>query len=61
MTRGGPRLLHGATVAGEIRAQVKKDVLAFKRRQGYAPTLAVVMVGSDAPSADSAAIRMRTG
>ena len=51
MTRGGPRLLQGATVAGEIRAQVKKDVLAFKRRQGYAPTLAVVMVGSDAPSA----------
>jgi methylenetetrahydrofolate dehydrogenase (NADP+)/methenyltetrahydrofolate cyclohydrolase len=47
----GPRLLQGATIAGEIRTRVKKDVVAFKRRQGYAPTLAVVMVGSDAPSA----------
>src|SRR5439155_26202904 len=51
MSPPGPTLLHGATIAGEIRAQVKKDVAGFKRRQGYAPTLAVVMVGSDAPSA----------
>jgi methylenetetrahydrofolate dehydrogenase (NADP+)/methenyltetrahydrofolate cyclohydrolase len=51
MSRGSPRLLQGATIAGEIRAKVKKDVAAFKRRYGFAPTLAVVMVGSDAPSA----------
>ena len=51
MSRNGPRLLHGAPIAAEIRGQVKHDVAAFKRRYGFAPTLAIVMVGSDAPSA----------
>ncbi len=49
--RGGPRLLAGAPIAAEIRAGVKDDVAAFKRRNGFAPTLAVVLVGRDAPSA----------
>lgn len=46
-----PRLLAGGPIASEIRAGVKKDVQAFKRRFGYAPSLAVVLIGKDAPSA----------
>ena len=47
--RGG-RLLQGAPIAAEIRASVKDDVAAFKRRHGFSPALAVVIVGRDAPS-----------
>jgi methylenetetrahydrofolate dehydrogenase (NADP+) / methenyltetrahydrofolate cyclohydrolase len=47
----GPRILHGAPIAGEIRAGVRDEVVAFRRRHGIAPTLAVVLVGHDAPSA----------
>lgn len=47
----GPKLLQGAPIAAEIRTDVKTDVAAFRRRYGYVPTLAVVMVGRDAPSA----------
>jgi methylenetetrahydrofolate dehydrogenase (NADP+)/methenyltetrahydrofolate cyclohydrolase len=43
--------LAGAPIATEIKAKVKADVAAFRRRNGYAPTLAVVLVGRDAPSA----------
>lgn len=51
MPRGsGARLLQGAPIATEIRASVKDDVAAFKRRYGNAPGLAVVIVGRDAPS-----------
>ncbi len=46
-----PRLLAGGPIASEIRAGVKKDVQAFQRRYGYAPSLAVVLIGRDAPSA----------
>jgi len=46
-----PRLLAGGPIAAEIRAGVKADVAAFRRRFRYAPTLAVVLVGKDAPSA----------
>jgi methylenetetrahydrofolate dehydrogenase (NADP+)/methenyltetrahydrofolate cyclohydrolase len=46
----GARLLQGAPIAAEIRASVKDDVAAFKRRHGFAPSLAVVIVGRDAPS-----------
>jgi len=45
------RLLAGAPIAAEIKARVKADVAGFRRRYGYAPTLAVVLVGRDAPSA----------
>jgi methylenetetrahydrofolate dehydrogenase (NADP+)/methenyltetrahydrofolate cyclohydrolase len=34
-----------------MRARIKTEVAGFKRRHGYAPTLAVVIVGRDAPSA----------
>ncbi len=51
MGRGkGARLLSGAPIATEIRASVKDDVAAYKRRFGHAPALAVVIVGRDAPS-----------
>jgi methylenetetrahydrofolate dehydrogenase (NADP+) / methenyltetrahydrofolate cyclohydrolase len=46
----GARLLQGAPIATEIRASVKDDVAAFAHRHGYAPTLAIVIVGRDAPS-----------
>ena len=47
----GCRWLAGAPIAAEIKAKVKADVGTFRRRNGYAPTLAVVLVGRDAPSA----------
>ena len=51
MTEPGPRLLLGAPIAAEVRAQVKVEIAALRRRHGAAPTLAVVFVGRDAPSA----------
>lgn len=45
------RILAGAPIAAEIKATVKVDVASFRKRYGYAPTLAVVLVGRDAPSA----------
>ncbi len=49
--RKGPRILSGGAIGAEIRAGVKRDIAAFRRRHGYAPTLAIVLVGRDAPSA----------
>jgi methylenetetrahydrofolate dehydrogenase (NADP+)/methenyltetrahydrofolate cyclohydrolase len=49
--RRGPRLLQGAPFAAEIRARARLDIAAFRRRAGYSPTLAIVLVGRDAPSA----------
>ena len=51
MTESSPRLLLGAPIATEIRTQVKLEIVALRRRFGAAPTLAVVFVGRDAPSA----------
>jgi len=51
MIGDGPRLLLGAPIAAEIRASVANDVAAFRGRRGYAPALAIVLVGKDAPSA----------
>ncbi len=51
MTEAQARLLLGAPVAAEIRASVRDDIAAFVERRGYAPTLAIVLVGRDAPSA----------
>ncbi|MEO5964146.1 MAG: bifunctional 5,10-methylenetetrahydrofolate dehydrogenase/5,10-methenyltetrahydrofolate cyclohydrolase [Candidatus Limnocylindrales bacterium] len=47
----GPRLLLGAPIASEIRATVARDVASFRGKRGYSPTLAVLIVGRDAPSA----------
>ncbi|MEO8228278.1 MAG: bifunctional 5,10-methylenetetrahydrofolate dehydrogenase/5,10-methenyltetrahydrofolate cyclohydrolase [Chloroflexota bacterium] len=51
MADGEARLLLGAPIAAEIRASVRDDITRFVERQGYAPTLAIVLVGRDAPSA----------
>ena len=47
----GPRLLAGNPIATQIREGLTADFAAFKERWGYVPTLAVVLVGADAPSA----------
>ena len=44
------RLLQGAPIAAELRAKVKSDIAAFRRRHGFTPTLAILFVGHDAPS-----------
>jgi methylenetetrahydrofolate dehydrogenase (NADP+)/methenyltetrahydrofolate cyclohydrolase len=46
-----PRLLAGSPIAAEIRAGLTTDFAAFKVKWGYSPTLAIVLVGADAPSA----------
>lgn len=51
MADGEARLLLGAPIAAEIRASVRDDITRFVERQGYSPTLAIVLVGRDAPSA----------
>jgi methylenetetrahydrofolate dehydrogenase (NADP+) / methenyltetrahydrofolate cyclohydrolase len=48
---GEARLLLGAPIAAEIRATVRDDIASFVERRGFAPTLAIVLVGRDAPSA----------
>jgi methylenetetrahydrofolate dehydrogenase (NADP+) / methenyltetrahydrofolate cyclohydrolase len=48
--RGGARLLRGGPIAAEIRQAVSEDVVGFVHRQGREPTLAIVIVGRDAPS-----------
>jgi methylenetetrahydrofolate dehydrogenase (NADP+)/methenyltetrahydrofolate cyclohydrolase len=47
----GPRLLAGGPIAAEIRASLTEDLARFEQRWGYTPTLAIVQVGADAPSA----------
>jgi methylenetetrahydrofolate dehydrogenase (NADP+)/methenyltetrahydrofolate cyclohydrolase len=44
------RILEGRTLASEIRANVRRQVGTFKRRYGYSPTLAAVMVGHELAS-----------
>ena len=46
----GPRLLRGVEIAATVREGVTADVAAFVAAHGYAPELAVVIVGKDAPS-----------
>jgi methylenetetrahydrofolate dehydrogenase (NADP+) / methenyltetrahydrofolate cyclohydrolase len=44
------RILEGRTLASEIRANVRRQVGAFRRRYGYRPALAAVIVGRDLAS-----------
>jgi len=41
------RVLEGRGLAAEIRAGVRRQVSTFRRRYGYSPTLAAVMVGRE--------------
>jgi len=43
-------LLRGGPIASDIRESVAADVAAFESEHGYAPELAIVVVGADAPS-----------
>lgn len=45
------RILSGAAIAAEVRERVVADVAAFHAREGFAPSLAVLLLGTDAPSA----------
>ncbi len=47
----GPRLLEGAPIASAIRTRLSGEVTSFHERHGFRPTLAVVLIGADAPSA----------
>jgi methylenetetrahydrofolate dehydrogenase (NADP+) / methenyltetrahydrofolate cyclohydrolase len=47
---GGARVLEGRTLAAGIRAGVRRQAQAFRRRHGYSPTLAVVMIGRELAS-----------
>ena len=47
----GPTLLVGSPIAKEIRARLREEMTAFTSAEGRAPTLVVVFVGRDAPSA----------
>jgi len=51
LTDDGPRLLRGGPIASGIREQVANDVASFRAEFGFAPALAVLVVGKDAPSA----------
>ena len=51
MTEPGPLLLRGGPIAAVIREEISADVAAFRAEFGFAPALAVVVVGKDAPSA----------
>jgi methylenetetrahydrofolate dehydrogenase (NADP+) / methenyltetrahydrofolate cyclohydrolase len=45
------RLLTGGPIAAEMRTGLAVEFAAFKAQHGYSPTLAIVLVGADAPSA----------
>ncbi len=51
MTEDEPRLLRGGPIAAVLREQIAADVAAFRAEHGFAPALAVLVVGKDAPSA----------
>lgn len=43
-------LLRGGPIAADVRASVAADLAAFRDEYGYTPDLAIVVVGTDAPS-----------
>ena len=47
----GPTLLVGSPIAKEIRARLRDEMATFTAASGRQPTLVVVFVGRDAPSA----------
>jgi|SRR5215813_85792 len=53
------RLLEGAPLAAEIKAEVARDVDSYRERYGRAPALAAVRVGDDPASAVYVANKIR--
>lgn len=45
-----PRILDGKAISAEVRADVTREVAAFREQYGYAPGLAVVLVGDNPAS-----------
>lgn len=43
-------IIDGKRISAEIRAEIAEQTLAFKNERGYAPGLAVIIVGSDPAS-----------
>ncbi len=60
MSAHATRILAGGPIAAEIRARVRADVLAYRRRHGSAPTLAVLHAGRSASFAIYARQIVRT-
>jgi len=56
----GARLLAGPPLAAEIRRQVKRGTTLFRRRHGFSPVLAVVIVGRQRAASVYAGQIMRT-
>ncbi len=44
------RLIDGKLISAQIRAEIKEETVAFVKERGYAPGLAVVIVGEDPAS-----------
>jgi methylenetetrahydrofolate dehydrogenase (NADP+)/methenyltetrahydrofolate cyclohydrolase len=44
------KIIDGAKIAADVRAELAEDVDKFKTKHGFVPHLAVVLVGDDAPS-----------
>ena len=44
------KLIDGKAIAAEIRQEIKRDTEEFKQKNGYAPGLAVIIVGEDPAS-----------
>jgi 5,10-methylene-tetrahydrofolate dehydrogenase/methenyl tetrahydrofolate cyclohydrolase len=53
------KIIDGRAVANRIRAQITKDVDAFKQQHGYAPGLGVILSGSDPASAQYVRMKRR--
>jgi methylenetetrahydrofolate dehydrogenase (NADP+)/methenyltetrahydrofolate cyclohydrolase len=54
------KILDGRATAKEIQAETKKEVAAFTKEHGYAPTLALVRAGDDPASVSYARMIKRT-
>ena len=44
------RIIDGKKIAAEVRKEIAKETAAFKETYGYAPGLAVIIVGTDPAS-----------
>lgn len=49
-SKGPARVLEGRSLAADMRGNVRRQARAFRRKHGYSPTLAAVMVGHELAS-----------
>src|SRR5436190_17833012 len=50
MTTTATRILDGRLLSAEIRAEIKKETVAFTQKAGYPPGLATLLVGDNPAS-----------